>query len=81
MLWQELTETQQQIADKVVDALQSPISRFFGDFAEAFFGGLIRVPFYLILFWLITLPLKFVASHSKNYKWAMRSRTIGDMIL
>lgn len=81
MLWQELTETQQQIADKVFDALQSPISRFFGDFAEAFFGGLIRVPFYLILFWLITLPLKFVASHSKNYKWAMRSRTIGDLIL
>ena len=81
MLWQELTEAQEQVAQRVIDALESPISRFFGDFAGAFVGGLIRVPFYLLLFWLISWPLKLVASHSKNYKWAMRSRALGNLIL
>ena len=81
MLWQELTEAQQQIVDKVIEAFESPISRFFRDFGEAYVGGFVLVPLYLVLFWLITWPLKMVAVHSKNYKWAMRSRDLSDIIL
>ena len=81
MWWQELTEAQKQIAEKVIEMFESPISKFFGDFAGAFLKGFVLVPFYLLLFLIVTWPLRLIASRTKSYRWAMRSRALGDLIL
>lgn len=59
--------------DRVRDFLQT--------FASAWVSGFVMIPLFIVLYWILTWPLKIMASRAKSYKQAMRLRSISDLIL
>jgi len=57
------------------------VSDFLKTFASAWVNGLVMIPLFIVLYWILTLPLKILASRAKSYKRAMRLRSISDLIL
>lgn len=71
----------EQIKAAVEHFFANPVNEFLGKFVSVVVGSALSVPFFLLVFWLLTLPLRAVAAYSKSYKWAMRARALGDAVM
>ena len=61
--------------------LEDRVGDFLKTFASAWLNGFVMVPLFLVLYWILSLPLKIMATRVKSYKQAMRLRSISDTIL
>ena len=61
--------------------LDNRVSDFFKTFASAWLNGFVMVPLFIVLYWILSWPLKIMATRVKGYKQAMRLRSISDTIL